>query len=494
MKQLLLFFLSLIAGFTNAQNFINYELKSTITHVQPFTGIVFWTDNGSALNELKDKVQMEFSYMVPSDVVIDSGMYNWTKVENTLNQAKNRNHQAIIRFRYTYPGVTKPSVPTYIRNRSDYTSQIKKVENQNTFIPDWSNEELKRFTLEFFQEFATKYDNDPRLAYLQVGFGSYSEYHLYDGPFEFGKTFPTKTFQEQFLNEVNALMIKTPWSISIDAADGSMSPMESKPTLQNLNFGLFDDSFMHQEHSKNNNEYNRASWLFFGADRWKTKVAGGEFSYYTDYDQEHVLDLPDGPHGRNFESFVNQYHISYIIGNDQFDYQTPARIEEAALAMGYKFKVSSYTSDGNSTKVVIENTGITPLYFDAYPALGNIKSTTSLKGLLPNESRSFTIATAINQQLAITCDKLVAGQAIEFEADLEGIVTEIASVEASSTIYPNPSSTGVFQTKDMLSGELFNAQGQRIQQLKNVSIIDISDQLTGIYFLVTPNRTIKLIR
>lgn len=417
------------------------------------------------------------------------------KLKRPLTKQKIEITKLVLRFRYTYPGVTKASVPTYIRNRSDYTNQLKQVENQNTFIPDWSNEELKRFTLEFFDKFATKYDNDPRLAHLQVGFGSYSEYHLYDGPFEFGKTFPTKTFQELFLKEVDALMTTTPWSISIDAADGDMSPMESKPTLKNLGFGLFDDSFMHKEHSKNNNEYNRASWLFFGADRWKTKVAGGEFSYYTDYDQEHVLDLPNGPHGRSFESFADQYHMSYIIANDQYNYQTPARIEEAALAMGYKFKVTAYSSNGNTTKVVIENTGIAPLYFDAYPALGNVKSTTSLKGLLPNESRSFAIATAINQKLTIACDKLVAGQAIEYQADLKGTVTGISSLEISANIYPNPSNDGIFHIKTPIaSAQLLDAQGRLIENLNNISTIDLSNQKAGVYFLITPQATTKLIR
>lgn len=60
---------------------------------------------------------------------------------------------------------------------------------------------------------------------------------------------------------------------------------------------------------------------------------GGELNYYTDHDQQHALD-PEGPHGISFEQMAAQYHISYMIGNDQPEYQSMARIEEAGLSTG----------------------------------------------------------------------------------------------------------------------------------------------------------------
>lgn len=455
----------LFTSITLGQSFENMPLHKEITHVQPYTGIVFWTDNDGALEDLGDIVQLEFSYMIPADIVSDSGVYNWSKVENILYQAMSRGHQCIFRFRYTYPGVTKASVPLYIRNRSDYTHQVKSVEGMNTYIPDWSNVELQRFTLEFFERFAEKYDHDPRLAAFQVGFGSYSEYHLYDGPFEFGKTFPTKVFQETFLKHLDTLMKQTPWSISIDAADGSMSPMESKPYLKDLNFGLFDDSFMHKTHSKTDSEYNRASWLFFGEDRWKTRIAGGEFSYYTNYDQQHVLDLPDGPHGRSFESFASQYHMSYIIGNDQYDFQSMNRIEQASMYMGYKFEILAFRSNGSITEVEIKNTGIAPLYMDAWPSLDGLRSDKSLKGLLPGESEVFEIeAASFGEDLLIESDKLVPGQDIEFEADLEaGVIT--SSVNPSNDneikVYPNPF-IDELKLSEPSKWKLYSLQGEKL--------------------------------
>ncbi|HEX7762029.1 MAG TPA: hypothetical protein VF433_00230, partial [Cellvibrio sp.] len=173
------------------------------------TGIVFWSDNLSALNALGNNVQLEFSYLRYRDVVTTLGTYNWNLVDQKLAQAAARGRQMIFRFRDTYPGVTASSIP------DNLPSTISRVEGKNTFIPDWSSTELQAFILDFFTRFAERYDNDPRLAFIQLGFGSYAEYHLYDGNPTLGQNFPGKPFQTTFLNHVASLFSLTPWSISI---------------------------------------------------------------------------------------------------------------------------------------------------------------------------------------------------------------------------------------------------------------------------------------
>lgn len=400
----------------NSNNhFVAVHLRSEINRVQPMTGIVFWSDNLSALNALGNNVQLEFSYLRYRDVVTTLGTYNWNLVDQKLAQAAARGRQMIFRFRDTYPGVTASSIP------NNLPSTISKVEGKNTFIPDWSSTELQAFLLDFFTRFAERYDNDPRLAFIQLGFGSYAEYHLYDGNPTLGQNFPGKPFQTTFLNHVASLFSLTPWSISIDAASPDYSPFSSSTTLKNLAFGLFDDSFMHENHSRNDSEYNRASWIFFGANRYQQSPAGGEFSYYTDYDQAHVLD-PDGAHNKSFEAFARQYHITYMIGNDQFNYQPQARIKTAAMATGYAFRVSSLESNGKTVRLSIRNEGIAPLYYDAYPTINNQRATQSLKGLLPDSTRDIEITLDEHNpqdiELTIESDRLVPGQIIQFNADL----------------------------------------------------------------------------
>ncbi len=395
------------------------DLHSEVTKVQPMTGIVFWSENSGDLNTLGNKVQLEYSYLVYADVIQNAGVYNWSIVDNLLASAANNGRQMIIRFRYTYPGVTSPSVPNYIRNSPGYQNQVLSVEGSSTYIPDWSSQELQDFTKEFFTAFSVRYDNDPRLAFLQIGFGSYSEYHLYDGPLNLGQTFPSKSYQTEFLNHVNGLFQATQWGMSIDAASSSRTPIAAD-NLQSLNYGLFDDSFLHETHSANNSEYNRASWLFFGTNKYETNAAGGELNYYSQYDQENVL-APNGPWGTSFEELSELYNISYMIGNDQLNYQPASRIESAGMATGYRFSVEGYETDGSMTRATIRNTGIAPVYYDAYPSIGGVRSNSSLKGLLPNQVQEFIIATgSVGEDLEIECDRLSPGQEIQFDANIDG--------------------------------------------------------------------------
>ena len=392
-------------------DFKDIALKCRITHVQPMTGIVFWADSG---RNNTDSIQLEYAYMPYNRVVENKNQYNWNYVDQLLNQIAARGHQAVLRFYYVYPG-KKTTVPTYIKNSAGYNETTGKSEGQTTDFPDWSSEELKAFTLDFYAQFAARYDNDARMAYLQVGFGLWGEYHIYDGPMVLGKTFPSKAFQATFMQHLDHVFNVLPWSISIDAAETDVGPFGENPSLKSLAFGLFDDSFLH----KNHNQYNAACFNFFEYEsRFQNSPMGGELSYYSDYDQQHALD-PKGPYGIPFETMASSYHISYMIGNDQPDYQSMSRIAAAGIATGYKFQITGFKASNSQSLVTVENTGIAPIYYDAFVSVNRVRSQASLKGLLPGQSKEFTVnAGGDTPELSIECDRLVPGQTIEFDADL----------------------------------------------------------------------------
>ena len=57
----------------------------------------------------------------------------------------------------------------------------------------------------------------------------------------------------------------------------------------------------------------------------------------------------------------------------------------------------------------------------AVAAVNDVRSERSLKGLLPGETRTDEIASGgSSPKLTIACDRLVPGQAIEYDANLEG--------------------------------------------------------------------------
>ena len=386
-------------------------LQSTIRQVQPMTGIVLWEDSD---RNRTDSIQLEYSYIRYSDVVTRRGDYNWSAVEKKLSAISRRGHQAILRFYFVYPG-KQTAVPDYIKSLPDYHETQGTSENEPTGFPDWSHPELKRFVKEFYTRFAARYDRDPRLAFVQTGFGLWAEYHIYDGPFKLGGTFPGKGFQAEFLKHLASTFVETPWSISVDAADQEVTPIAGNDELLNLPFGLFDDSFLCKNHAKENAK----NWNALNRRRYLRQPAGGELSYYTKRDQKLAL-ATNGPYGVSFAKSARAFHISYMIGNDQPLYQPMARIRQAGLACGYKFRITAFSANAAMSRVTVTNTGIAPIYRHAHVAVNGVRATGSLKLLAPAKSATFDIASGGDAPvLTIESDHLVAGQAISFDADLK---------------------------------------------------------------------------
>ena len=391
------------------KDYTRIALKSSVTKVQPMTGIVMWAPFRS------DDISMEYSYMKYNDICKEKDVYDWSKLDNLLEAIASRGHQAVIRFHYTYVG-QQCTVPDYIKALPGYEDKKGYSEGRATYFPDWRCDELKRFHLEFYKRLAERYDTDPRLAFLETGFGLWAEYHIYDGPFKMGQTFPDKDFQAEYMRKMAEWFKHTTWSISIDAADNTYGPFQKEPDLLKLRFGNFDDSFMCEDHDG----YNLRSWQFFGEERYKTAPFGGEFSYYTDYDQEHCLDKA-GMHGRKFEDEVAKFHMTFIIGADQPSYQSWSRIREASLSMGYKFSIRDFRISGNKVAILVANVGVAPIYRDAFLAVGGVRSSFNLSALMPGKEiwvEWEVSGLSAGSVPTIECDHLVSGQKICFEADV----------------------------------------------------------------------------
>ena len=63
-------------------------------------------------------------------------------------------------------------------------------------------------------------------------------------------------------------------------------------------------------------------------------------------------------YGRKFEDEAAKFHMTFIIGNDQPRYQSMERIQEASLAMGYKYEIRDFRIKGGSAAVCIANVGV----------------------------------------------------------------------------------------------------------------------------------------
>ena len=429
-------------------------LNKSIESLEPMKGIVFWPDQAKDQKDLQKSISLEFSYCLPCAVVKgktdDKIDYDWSSFEKMLDDIASRGHQAIVRFRIEYPSETitnasgctekvkgATAVPNYIKANKSYTETYSENPGGDgpTYYADWSNKELQWFYKQFYTDFSAKYDHDPRIAFVQAGFGHWAEYHIYGTTLKLDTNFAGKGYQSEFLTHLDSLFKETPWSISIDAADKKYTPIAGNKTLLGLKFGLFDDSFMHKEHDISQGDGdNEKNWQAIGTDRWQTSPAGGEISYYEDKDQHEFLN-PAGLYGVTWEDAAAKYHMTYVIGNDapEGSYATKERVYEASSYAGYKFEITGYAVNKVSAAVRVKNIGIAPLYHNAYVTVNGVRSEKSLKGLLPGEEATFivaglTIGDSEKPEPTITGDKLLKGATIPYKANLSANAEVIAGL------------------------------------------------------------------
>ena len=367
------------------------------------TGIVLWEELG---NKHTDAIQMEYSYMRYNDVVKEKGIYDWSLVEQKLNSAASRSHQIILRFWDTYPGRAS-SIPDYIKALPDYEDIVAKSEGRDTGFPDWSHPEVERFYLEFFQRFAKRYDQDPRLVFLQVGFGLWSEYHVYQPGEIPGKNFPSFDFQARYIQHLDSIFQETPWMISQDAQDPTNTPFATQPELLKHKFGIFDDSF----HLAWQPGYNYDGWNFFGLKRFEASPVGGEILF------------PDKKHSDFVESNwavqSKNFGITFMICEQWLRWIGIDELRQHGMDCGYKFEIIEFKASDDRAVVTVKNIGVAPIYYDAFISINGVRSSESLKYLQAGESRQYQIGSGGKDPvLTIDCDHLVAGQKIEFSADL----------------------------------------------------------------------------
>ena len=397
-----LLFLALSCAY-GADEFHAVPLRAEIKGTQPMTGLVFWS---TSEHRTSPAISMEFAYLRYDEVATARGVYDWSKVERLMSNAAARGHQLILRLHDTYPG--RPSgVPKWIKAAPGYHDITEMSEGLPTGFPDWTNTELRQFVLEFMSEFARKYDLDPRLAFLEVGFGLWGEYHVYDPGEKVGVNFPDKSFQAEFMRHMAKEFKVTRWLISKDAHVAERTPFKAMPDLLALPFGIFDDTF----HRAWKPGYNRTGGDFFGRDRWQRTPVGGE----------QLIESADFARmiGEQWRKEASAFHISFMIADQWPRWMKEDELVRYSAACGYRFTVERFEASESAARVTITNIGVAPIYYDAYPAVNGVRAAESLAGLLPGERRDFTIASGgTAPPLTIESDRLIPGQRIGFESRL----------------------------------------------------------------------------
>lgn len=316
---------------------------------------------------------LEFSYLSFGKLMKGPQTFDWSPMEELLDDIASRRHQAVVRIWLEYPG-HKDGIPQFLRDEGLKVTSWK-YENDGPFpddiviTPDYSNPKLQKAIRQFLQAFGKKYDGDPRLAFLTAGIlGIWGEWHNYPRDELMAK----KPVQTMVMKAYAKAFQKTPVLLRYPAGeeDWSYAPNHRQP------FGYHDDSFAWATLDTGREA---DDWFFLPAlkaagkealQKWKTEPIGGEIRpelWGRIFD-----DVPKHKKAQDFAECVQQTHVTWLMDTGMFEKkQSAKRIKNAVRAvqsMGYEFHILTASQQRTDRKVNVElklqNQGVAPFYYD----------------------------------------------------------------------------------------------------------------------------------
>ncbi|MBP3962385.1 stalk domain-containing protein [Paenibacillus lignilyticus] len=261
-------------------------------------------------------------------------------------------------------------------------------------VNQWLSDELKSRLVAFIAKLGQAWDNDPRVAFVEMGlYGNWGEHHVY----------PLR-----FKDRSNQI----PLSFQIALGDAYEAAFHNKKvlvrypgTFKDYDFGIQWDSFaLPDDASGGNGEIRR--------DTWRTQINSGEVAYNWG-DQSKLGGNPDGTlsniaHTNYVIDWIMKTHTSSLGWISDFSANNPA-VSVGAKAMqkvlGYRYVLNQVTFTGNVTPggtmnvlFQVTNKGSSPFYYNWPVEASLLKSDGSVawKGLFQADIRDWLPGTDWN--------------------------------------------------------------------------------------------------
>jgi hypothetical protein len=136
------------------------------------------------------------------------------------------------------------------------------------------------------------------------------------------------------------------------------------------------------------------------------------------------------------------------------------------MATGYRFEIIKYQVSGSEAKITVKNTGVAPIYHNAYVTVKGVRSTASLKGLLPGTAQEYTVSNLSvgndeTPEPTITSDKILPGETIPYRANLQGSSTAVPETASNTSLIVQAGNRLTFEGENY-TVNVFNLQGQTV--------------------------------
>ena len=330
---------------------------------------------------------LAWSYFGLSEVMTgatDCGTYNWSIVDNALNEIASYGNQAAIRFYMEYPGGTGSHPGNAIPHCFDGHVTYRNNTYWGTVSPDYDSPYLLDAVTRFIAAFGARYDGDPRIGFINLGIvGLWGEWHTW--PFDtdtsdgYPNLMPTDADAAKIIQAYDTAFNKTKLEIRYpDSAGGAANARD---------IGYHDDSFCYREGSPlagvtlpqslggaDYAQLQRA--LNQGVEnKWITDSMGGEVR--PEIQSSAFTSWPGGS-GQvdNMKACIELEHTTWKINQTSQSYSSSdPNVAAAVRLMGYDLTAThAYfpnSATGSATVgVTIANNGVAPFYYPWTVSLG----------------------------------------------------------------------------------------------------------------------------
>lgn len=340
---------------------------------------------------------MEFRYFALKDLMIGPAKFDWSAIEKTLKQVNGRGNQLIFRVYCEYPGKGL-DVPQFLVQQGVKITVWKDDEGQFCHTPDYASPVMRKALVDFIAALGTKYDGDPRAAYLTAGLlGKWGEWHDYPRDELWAK----KKVQVEVMEAFEKAFRTTPVLLRYPAGPETYwhAANHKRP------FGYHDDSFAWATLATGKQ---KDDWYFEPSlkaagvlEKWKTQPIGGEIRpelWKTSFTKK--------PHkkGQDFGLCVKRTHATWLMDTGLFDRrfamdaQRKANAIEAVAHMGYELHISEAEWKDGKLTLKVENRGVAPFYYDwkilfqqAVQDVSTVRNDWDLRKVLPGKPVSWQL-------------------------------------------------------------------------------------------------------
>lgn len=339
---------------------------------------------------------LEWFYLPVNAVHLDEGVFDWSALENQLNQVASRGHQAVIRFYYDHPGDVS-GIPRFLL---DAGVKVRAYDEPvdlggGGLCPDYADEKMRSSMKEFIAEFGKEYDGDPRIGFITEGLlGFWGEWHNWPFDTDIADGKPDWTIPAEVYEEV--------YQAFDDAFDTTcLLVREPKADVDNAKYrtGYHDDSFAYATLSAGNGGQ---EWSYMSrmieqgvGNAWEYAPIGGEVypPLQSEYFMEEYYKVTPNPdtdpnadmvNRQDWDACVQESHASFLLCDKVKSYSGTTRENaiEASKSLGYDMQLTAAwyadsIKDSGKLKLNLDirNNGVAPFYYghETWPILIGVK-------------------------------------------------------------------------------------------------------------------------